>query len=114
MPPKSNSNTKKTTQYKPSSVIPHRRAVAEELSKRIFPNPRPTHSIRFRSDPAVKEFHKKLNQVQLNRAKFIKNFMTFRGNAASMGKTRSARTAVYNKYTLPENMRRKINKSLKK
>lgn len=108
---------KKVKQYKSKSVIPHRRVKAEissssHLKFPIFLHPiglSMTESRNLRRDHAKKQ----TNIIQ-KRNQLTKNYMKLPNKVASAAKRKPATKNVYNKFKLPKNVQRKINKMINK
>ena len=105
--------TKKVKKYKSQSVIPHRRAKAESSSSSHLPFPlfiQHTPLSIAEARRIMREYDKKQNNLIKKRTLLTKNYMNLPNKVASAAKRKPATKNVYNKFKLPNDIRRKINK----
>ena len=106
---------KKVKTYKSQSVIPHRRAKAESSSRSHLQFPKfiqPTGLSAPEKRKLRRAHGNKQTIIVHKRAQLTKNYMNLPNKVASAAKRKPATKNVYNKFQVPNDIRRKINKMI--
>ena len=101
---------------KSKSVIPYKRVKAEKSAISHFPLPQyiQNPSLSKMEERKLRSNHvKKQTNVVQKRGQLTKNYMNLPNKVASAAKRKPATKNVYNKFQIPNDIRKKINKMVK-